>query len=192
MIDRGQEITEQLLSIEQFQRLPEDDGYRAELVRGRLVREPLPGAEHGWLASRLFEAIAAHVRRHDLGLALVETGYLLSDEPPTVRGPDAAFLSRERLPDEIPDGFWPLAPDLAVEVVSPSNSAAEIQDKVLQYLDAGTRVVWVVDPATRSVSAYRSRDDIRILTAGETLDGGDVLPGLTLEISELFEAPKKG
>lgn len=182
------ETAEPLVTLEEFQRLPEEDAYRVELVRGRIVREPLPGAPHGWLTGRLVERIGSYAREHGLGIVVTETGFLLSVEPPTVRGPDLAFLARESLPPELPSqGFWRVAPDLAIEVVSPSNTAAEIREKVLEYLASGSRLVWVVDPASRSVSAYRSRRDIALLTVEDALEGGDVLPGFRLPIAELFD-----
>jgi Uma2 family endonuclease len=178
---------ERSVTLEEFERMPEEDAFRVELVRGRVVREPLPGARHASLNARLLSRIDAHVRTHDLGITLAEAGFILSVDPPTVRGPDIAFLGKERIPEEgVPVGFWPGAPDLAVEIVSPSNRAGEIREKVLEYLGAGTRLVWVVDPATRSVAAYRSREEIRLLTAGDDLDGVDVLPGFRLALSVLF------
>jgi Uma2 family endonuclease len=134
------------------------------------------------------ERIGSYARERGLGIVVTETGFLLSVEPPTVRGPDLAFLARESLPQELPsEGFWRVAPDLAIEVVSPSNTAAEIRGKVLEYLACGSRLVWVVDPATRSASAYRSRRDIALLTVDDDLEGGDVLPGFRLPIAELFD-----
>ena len=175
------------ISLEEFERLPEENEFRVELVRGRLVREPRPGAEHGWLAGQLVERIGSFARERELGIAVTETGFLLSVDPPTVRGPDVAFISGETIQEQgIPEGFWRIPPDLAVEVVSPSNTTTEIRAKVLEYMVAGTRLVWVVDPATRSVAAYRSRAEIRLLTDGDALDGADVLPGFRLGISDLF------
>lgn len=188
MSDPSTEIVDKVVTLEEFQRMPEEDEYRVELVRGRIVREPLPGARHGWLTGMLVERLGSFAREKGLGIVVTETGFLLNVEPPTVRGPDAAFIARENLPAALPPrGFWTVAPDLAVEVVSPSNTAGEMQEKVLEYLECGARLVWVVDPATRSVAAYRSREDIRLLTAGDALEGGDVLPGFRLSLSELFE-----
>lgn len=177
------------LTLAEFERLPEEDEFLLELVRGRVVKEPRPGGRHGRVTSELFWRIESFVRERELGWTLVETGFLLADDPPTVRGPDVAFLARERIPsDGAPLGMWRQPPDLAVEVVSPTDTAAEIQDKVLEYLAAGTRLVWVVDPATESATAYRSRGEVRLLTAGDVLDGSDVLPGFRLELAELFAA----
>ena len=173
------------MTIEEFERLP-DDASRLELVRGHLVREPPAGFEHGDIAVRIAFCLETFVRRHALGKVLgAETGFVLFDDPPTVRAPDVAFVARDRLPAD-PRGFARLAPDLAVEIVSPSNTVSEIQDKVTDYLDAGARLVWIVDPRGRTVTAYRSRDDIRILTSIQELEGGEVLPGFQTQVSEFF------
>lgn len=186
MSTRAPEGVEEL-TLEEFERLPEEDSYRVELVRGRLVREPAPGAEHGWLAANLFREIDPFARERGLGRTFFDVGFILSDDPPTVRVPDLAFLVAARLAVEgVPSGFWRRAPDLAVEVVSPSNTVAEIQEKVVEYLDTGARLVWVVDPKSRSVTAYRSRSDIRLLRMGEALDGADVLPDFHMPLSDLF------
>ncbi|HUH12030.1 MAG TPA: Uma2 family endonuclease [Longimicrobiales bacterium] len=178
-----------LLTIEEYERLP-DDGYRDELVRGRLVREPQPGTEHGWLAVEIAGLLRQHVVEHGGGIVLVGSGFVLSEVPPTVRGPDVSFVSVERLPPgPLPAGFLRLAPDLAVEIVSPSNTAAGIQEKVFEYLDAGTRLVWVVYPGRREFTLYRSREEIRVLTEGDALTGGDLLPGLAVPLAELFRPP---
>lgn len=184
------ETTERFYTLSEYERLPEDDGHWTELVEGRLVREPRPNAEHSWLTMKLSALILAHAEKDRLGLTVVEPGFVLADDPPTVRGPDIAFIARENLPPEgFPPVFWTIPPDLAVEVVSPSNTRAEIREKVLEYLAAGTRLVWVVEPRTRSVAAYRSRTDVRVLTGSDTLGGHDVLPGFRLRVSDLFVPP---
>ncbi|MGH7572915.1 MAG: Uma2 family endonuclease [Gemmatimonadota bacterium] len=176
-----------LLTIEEFERLP-DDGWRCELVRGRVVREPPAGFEHGRLAMRIGLVLGRFVEEHRLGEVLAsETGFVLFEELPTVRAPDAAFVAEGRVPSPAPPGFGRLAPDLAVEVVSPSNTVAEIHSKVMDYLDAGSRLVWVVDPRTRSVTVYRSRKEIRLLNEDDELDGEDVLPGFRVGLKEIFE-----
>lgn len=103
----------------------------------------------------------------------------------TIRAPDAAFVATDRVPVDR-TGFARLAPDLAVEVVSPSNTMREINDKICDYLDAGTRMVWIIEPRRRTVTVYRSHDDIRILGEGDEVDGGDVLPGFSLRVRDLF------
>ncbi|MGH7556734.1 MAG: Uma2 family endonuclease [Gemmatimonadota bacterium] len=175
-----------LLTIEEFHRLP-DDGWRCELVRGEVVREPPAGYEHGRLANRILHLLTSFVEERGLGEVLAsETGFVLFEEPPTVRAPDAAFVAGGRIPSPAPPGYGRLAPDLAVEVVSPSNTVADIHAKVMDYLDAGSRLVWVMDPSTRSVTAYRSRKRIRLLTEGDELDGEDVLPGFRMPLAEVF------
>lgn len=172
-------------TIKEFERLP-DEASRMELVRGQVVREPPAGFEHGALAVRIATCLYSFVRRHGLGKVLgAETGFVLFDDPPTVRAPDVAFVARDRLPSDT-RGFGRLAPDLAVEIVSPSNTVAEIQDKVFDYLEAGTKLVWVVEPRGRTVTVYRSRDDIRILASTQAIEGGEVLPGFRTPVAEFF------
>ena len=173
------------MTIEEFERLPAEVA-RLELVRGHVVREPPAGFEHGGIAGQITVCLGTFVRQHALGRVLTgEPGFVLFDDPPTVRAPDVAFVARDRLLDD-PRGFARLAPDLAVEIVSPSNTLTEIQDKVFDYLDAGTQLVWVVEPRGRTITVYRSRDDIRILTLTQEIEGGGVLPGFRIEVSEFF------
>jgi Uma2 family endonuclease len=176
-----------LLTIDEFERMPED-GWRSELVRGRVVREPPAGFEHGWLASSIDFVLRRHAQAHRLGLVCgAETGFVLATYPPLVRAPDVAFVARSRIPREPVKGFFRGAPDLAVEVVSPSNTAADVQAKVLDYLQSGTRLVWVVYPETRTVAVHRSRSEARIVSEAGELEGYDVLPDLRIEVSKLFE-----
>ena len=116
-----------------------------------------------------------------------ETGYILEFDPDTVRAPDVSFISRERL-NAIgeTDGYWPAAPDLAVEVISPNDRYADVEAKVLEWLDAGTRMVIVVNPRTRSVRVHRSPSDVVTLTVDHVIDGEDVVPGWSLVVSRIF------
>ncbi|HUF90543.1 MAG TPA: Uma2 family endonuclease [Gemmatimonadota bacterium] len=174
------------LTLAEFERLPDEPGCRMELVRGRVVREPPAGFDHSEIAQRIALMLGRFVRETSAGTVVgADCGFVLFDEPPTVRAPDAAFVSQKRLGFD-PKGFAPLAPDLAVEVLSPSNTMSEIHEKVLDYLDAGSRLVWVVDPGPRTVTVYRSRDAIRLLTENDELDGADVLPGFRVKVSDLF------
>lgn len=180
-------IDADLLSVEAFARLPDEDGLRLELARGRVVREPAPGMGHGEVAARICQALWRSGEERGLGWALFDTGFVLSRSPDTVRVPDVAFVSSHRFPGgKLPKGFGEGAPELAVEVVSPSNSASGMQRKALEYLDAGARLVWVADPDARTVTVYRSRSEIRILEADEVLGGGDLLPELGVVVGELF------
>lgn len=184
---------EKLLTIEEFERLPDDES-RTELVRGRLVREPPAGMDHGRLANAIAFLITGFVRRHRLGeVFTADTGFVLFPDPPTVRAPDVAFISRSRLPPpEETVSFGHLAPDLAVEIVSPSNTAVGILDKVEDYLDAGTRLVWVVEARRRSITVYRSRNESRQLQEDDELAGYDVLPGFSVRVAEVFAGSTRG
>ncbi len=177
------------LTAEELLEMP-DEGFRYELVRGELKKMPPAGSEHGYLALRLAWRLARHVEENSLGRTYTaETGFKISSDPDTVRAPDAAFVSRERVEEAgRVTGYWPGAPDLAVEVTSPSDTHDEVTEKTLMWLEAGSRMVLVVDPKVSTVTVYRSREDIRILTAeaGDQIDGADVVPGWTTSVAELF------
>jgi len=160
---------------------------RTELVRGMLIiREPA-GYQHGDVAMRLGAAIHAHAEAHDLGRVFAaETGFTLARKPDTVRAPDVAFISNERLPDPPPRGFAEMAPDLAVEVLSPDDRAGEVLDKVADWLKAGTRLVWVVDPLRANARVYRAAGSESLLGESDVLHGEDVLPGFTCAIGTLM------
>ena len=166
-----------------------DTGERTELVRGEVVSTSPAGAEHGELAIVIGAAIYDHVRRHKLGRVYgAETGFVLSRDPDTVRAPDAAFVAAARLADRPRrSGFFDGAPDLAVEIVSPNDGYQDVEDKVRDYLNAGTRAVWVVNPRAQTVTAHESTRLARTLTVSDTLDGGDTLPGFALPVRDLFD-----
>jgi Uma2 family endonuclease len=174
------------LTAEQYERLDEDGRYRSEMSRGLLVREPRPGALHARITAALYTELHRFVVEHDLGSVEIEAGFRLWQEPLTVRGPDVAFISRERLPSEIPVSWWPFAPDLAIEVVSPGKTLSELHEKIFEYFEAHTRQVWVVEPRTRSVTVYRSLSDISIVREPDMLNGGDLLPGLMLKLDSFL------
>lgn len=177
----------QKITAEDLLRMP-DDGFRYELVNGELIKMAPAGREHGYLAMRVGGPLWQYVETHQLGeVYAAETGFQLASNPDTVRAPDVAFVSQQRLEEAGPvRGYWPGAPDLAVEVISPNDTYTEVQDKVLTWLDAGTRMVVVLNPRRRTVTVYRSRTDITILTENDTLDGRDVVPGWTLPVADLF------
>ena len=163
------------------------DPGRYELVRGvPRVSEP-PGGVHGRLAIKLGARLDAHVTRLGLGTVLVEAGYVLKREPDTVRGPDVSFVSAARLPPEqIPEQFISGPPDLAVEILSPGDHWAEIEEKVADYLAGGARRVWLVDPRERRLIVRYADRPSRVLADGDILEGEDVVPGFTLDLAELF------
>ena len=174
---------------EELLRMP-DDGSRYELVEGELKKMAPAGDVHGYLALRIASRLERHVDANNLGRTYAaETGFKISSNPDTVRAPDAAFVSRERVEKAgRVRGYWPGAPDLAVEVVSPNDTHSEVIGKALAWLAAGSRMVLVVDPEKHTVTDYRSRDEIRVLTAGagDTVEGADVVPGWKLPVAELF------
>ncbi|RMH91081.1 MAG: Uma2 family endonuclease, partial [Calditrichaeota bacterium] len=164
------------------------DGFRYELVRGELRKISPTGQRHGRIANRIATSLSNHVWEHDLGdVFAAETGFKLSENPDTVRAPDVAFVCRERLEQvEDQEGFFPGAPDLAVEVISPGDTYSQVEEKVRDWLDAGARMVVVTDPRTRSVKVYRSCKDVRVLTEDDLLDGEDVVPGWKLPVKDIF------
>ncbi len=179
--------TPTLMTADELLRVP-DDGMRRELVAGVVrVMEPA-GFGHGRVALAIGMLLSAHVRAHDLGVALAaETGFVLATDPDTVRAPDAAFVRRERV-EALGDTlkFWPEAPDLAVEVISPSDAFSDVEQKALQWLAAGTRLVVVADPVRRTITAYRGPSDIRIHDESETIDASAAVPGWSLVVADAF------
>ena len=163
-----------------------DDGFRYELVRGELIKMSPAGHQHGRIALNLTGPLFQHVKTHNLGAVYAaETGFKLAED--MVRAPDAAFIRRERVEAVgLTTGFWPGAPDLAAEVISPGDTYAEVEDKVADWLDAGTRLVVVVNPSTQAVALHYSRSNIRILTTDDVLDGGEVVPNWTLPVRDIF------
>lgn len=159
-----------------------------ELVAGHIqVREP-PGFVHGLVAGRLIIAIGMHVRTRALGVVLAaESGFTLFRNPDTVRAPDVAFIRTDRLPTTKLHTYPEFAPDLAVEVLSPSDRAGTVLSKIGDWIDAGARLVWIVDPVRRLVRVYRADGSEVLLTAEDELDGEDVLPGLVISIAEMID-----
>src|SRR5262245_35296855 len=152
---------------------------RTELVRGVLVvREPA-GGRHGRVAMEIALRLGSHIKTHALGhVYAAETGFTLFRNPDTVRAPDVAFVSSDRLTDPEPTGFFAIAPDLAVEVLSPGDRPGEVLAKVADWLSAGTRLVWVVDPERRLARVYRRDGTEALVSADGVLEGEDVVPGL--------------
>jgi len=161
---------------------------RRELVNGRVVEMPLHGFEHGEIAGRVFGHLHEHVGRSGNGKVVADVGFVLSipGDPERVRGPDIAYVSEKRLLEHRVPGFFMGAPDLAVEVISPSNIMVDVQQKVRDYLDAGGHLVWLIAPQARTVTVYRADGSARLLRDHDTLEGEDVLPGLSILLSDVF------
>jgi Uma2 family endonuclease len=161
------------VTAEELLRIPED-GFRYELIRGELRQMTPAGNVHGRIAMNFGTALNNHVKAHGLGTVYAaETGFRLASDPDTVLAPDVAFVSRG-------------APDLAVEVISPGDSHVEVEEKVFDWLEAGTRMVLTINPRKRSVTVYRSLADITVLTEKDILDGGEVVPGFRLAVRDVF------
>ena len=175
------------MTAEELLRLPHD-GHHYELIEGELKVMTPASPRHGRIANMATFLLTRHVRQHDLGVVYAaETGFKLREDPDTVRAADAAFVAKARIPPEgEPEGCWAIAPDLVVDVVSTSDSAPAVQSKVADWLAAGCRIVWVVYPDTKTVTEYRSWQKAQVLTADQSLEGSDVLPGFVCPVRELF------
>ena len=175
------------VTADQLLQMP-DDGFRYELVGGELRKMPPAGWEHGAIGGKLFTWLGTHVEERALGrVFLAETGFLLARDPDTVRAPDIAFVHKDHLPAQRPgEAFWPGAPDLVVEVVSPGDTVYEVDEKVKEWLDAGAMAVWIVDPKAESVTIHRAGSEVRVLTENDELDGQDVLPDFRRRVGDIF------
>ena len=181
-------------TVEQTTYAPEDlltmpDGEHYELVDGQLVEKDME-AESDWIANVIQTFLTVHAREHGLGdVFSSETGYqCFPSQSGLVRKPDGSFIATGRLPGgRIPKGHVSIAPDLAIEVISPNDSYYEVDAKVHLYREAGIRLIWVINPDNRTVKVYAADQKSPVeLTVGDELDGGDVLPGFRCEVKELF------
>ncbi len=165
-----------------------DDGYQYELVKGVIRRMPPAGFEHGIRTAEIGSLLNVHVKKHKLGYVCgAETGFKISQNPDTVRAPDAAFVRQAAIDEQgIPKGYWEGAPDLAVEVISPSDTYTEVAEKVDEWLNAGCAMVWVMNPRRETVEVYQSPEDITVLRGNDILDGGDVIEGFQCQVQDLF------
>jgi Uma2 family endonuclease len=179
-------VATKLWTIEDLEAM-EDDGARYELLRGELVEMPGAKFQHGFLVGQLLILVGNFVRRHGLGIVSNNCAFRLRRDPDTLLIPDVAFTSSARIPPD--DADWDVylgPPDAAFEVVSPSDSAPDVHDKTIAYLDAGVLAVVVVWPRSQSVSVHRPGGDTREFRMGDTLELEDVLPGFRLPVAEIF------
>ena len=171
---------EQLLALD-------EPGFRHELVRGELRRMTGAGGWHSAVALRIGRLLGNHVEQHASGhVTGADGGYLLERNPDTVRVPDTAFVSIARLPVMPKRGHIAAAPDFAVEVTSPNDTFADVHEKALFWIEHGSRLVWVVEPIARTVTIYTPNGKLRVAHGDDLLDGGDVLPGFTVHVRDLF------
>lgn len=180
--------TDRLLTTDDLLALPDDGQHEYELVRGKLVPMPPPNWRSSAVATSVVIEMGSFVKQHRLGMCLgADGGFILEHDPDTVRIPDCSFIRAERVEREAPErGIWPSAPDLAVEVLSPSNRFTEMAEKVENYLRSGVRLVWVIDPEARVAFVYAPGRPVTRVGEDGTLSGEDVLPGFTLSLAEVW------
>ena len=178
--------TKPLVTADYLLRTP--DLGRCELVCGELIQMTPAGYEHGSIIINISTPLATFVSRAGLGrVSGAETGFHIAHDPDTVRAPDVAFVAAERLPSPQPKGFFPGPHDLAVEVISPIDRDSEVLAKVQNWLDAGCRVVWLVDPRRQTVQVFQGRGEAGVLHLSDTLCGEPLLPGFSLAVGEIFK-----
>ncbi len=165
-----------------------DDGNRYELIRGELRMMSPADGRHGRVAVRINKILAIHVDDNLLGATFAaETGFKITVDPDTVRAPDAAFVTQDKI-DQLEDdtGYLPFAPDLAVEVVSPNDSFASVENKAFSWLHAGTELVLIVEPESKTIHSYRSKTSISVNGVGDEIDASDVVPGWVFKVADAF------
>ena len=180
-LSRAQMTADELLQLA-------DDGLRHELIQGELTNMPPSGSEHGHETIWIGRIVSTYILEHDLGFSFgAEAGFIIGSDPDTVRAPNFAFIRKERVPGgRLPKGFFPGAPDLAVEVLSPSDRAVEVEDKIQQWLDAGTLQVWVINLHRRTLTVHRRDQPPQVLRSDDAVEGGDLLPGFRATVEQLL------
>ena len=174
-----------LMTAEDLLLLP-DDGMQRELIRGVLTEDMPPGYEHGVVEARIARLFANYTEENDYGEVLSgDSGFLLERSPDTVRGPDVAWVAPGRLPGPVA-GYAELAPELVVEVKSPSNSNREMTDRAMMWLHSGSRMVLVADPRPATLTLYLPGQPPQVLSESDVFDGADVLPGFTAPVWSFF------
>lgn len=160
---------------------------QAELIRGELVKILPTGFWHGRVENKFGFILESFVQKHNLGLVSVgEVGIYTARNPDTVRGADVVFISHQRLAQVKSKGYLDVAPELVVEIMSPSDTWREVIDKLEEYFNIGVLVVWVADPDKQQVYVYRSLTDVQRFTEADVLPGGEVLPEFSIPVAELF------
>jgi len=173
------------MTAEELIKLPRGN-CRYELVKGELLTMSPAGARHGAVIINLTLPLAHHVKTHNLGVVFgAETGFTVERNPDTVLAPDIAFVRRSRIA-KLGEGYWEGAPDLAVEVASPSDSKSKIEKKVRCWLEGGASAVWIVNPKSRTVSVHGMNIEAMLLCEGDELCGGDIVSGFRFPVSEIF------
>lgn len=177
-----------LLTAEELFRMPEEETRWCELVEGEIVRTSVPVFAQSVIAQQTSNLLYDFAKRTGLGKVIgVEVGYLIGRNPDTVLAPAGAFMREERFAViGVPEGYFPEAPALVFEVVSPNDRVSEVGRKMRRWLEGGVELAWVIDPAARTVTVYQSLDDIQVLAEKDSLTGGNVLPGFECPVADLF------
>ena len=182
-------VATRLMTVEEFERMADDpNGVRYELVRGELVARTGASAGHGKVGGRIHIRVGSHALAHGLGeVFTADTGYRLFPDQPTVLSPDVGFVRADRLTEiEDEERVVPFAPDFLVEVLSPNDRMPDLLANVALYLAAGSRLIWVVETRPRAITVFTADGGQRRVGIGETLDGGEVLPGFRLPVADIF------
>ena len=176
-----------LVTAEELARLP-DDGYRYELVEGRLVRMSPVTFEHGRVVFRIGFLLNRHLEQQPSGVIGTEIGFKLASNPDTVRGPDIAFVKNERVPSRGQRGYFKGAPDLAIEVLSPEDRPGETREKIDGYLERGVSLIVVIDPGDKSATIFRpGAARVRLTSGTDVVDLSDVIPGFSCQLRDIFQ-----
>ena len=176
-----------LMTAEELLQLPRD-GFRYELINGELEKMPPPGHPHGRIILRLAVPLSQFIWDHEMGEVFgKDTGFKLTSNPDTVLAPDFAFVTNERFEEgRKTEGYWPGAPDLAVEVLSPTDRPGKMKQKIERWFSFGTNQVWIVDQKHLTVTVYRSPSDTTTFSGSDYLEAEDILPGFRISLDSIF------
>ena len=164
-----------------------DPEKRYEIINDQPEEKEMPGAKHGIIAMRLAIRLGGFIETHQLGVASTEANFKIGQRE---RIPDLSFVAAARIPAAgVPEGVWPVPPDLAIEIVSPNDLHEKVSNKVLDYLDAGVKQVWLVSLENQIVTIFRSLDEVRVIRGENELTSEDLLPGFRCKLSDIFAAP---
>ncbi len=175
-----------LLTAEEFAQLPGHED--AELIDGEVIQTVPPSPSHGMIAIELGMHLKLWIKQTKAGIAGIEGGFILRRNPDRTRGPDAWFIRTERVPEVQPEGFWEIAPDMIAEIISSSDTAEVIKEKLEDYFSAGTQLAWLIYPRFKQVEAHTPDGIMRIFRVDDVLEVKELMPGFQCAVSELFDA----